>query len=111
MATFADWVKDEIDKRGWQQSDLARRAGIKQGTLSRILGETRGAGPDVCNAIAEALGIDYVIVHRRAGLIPPGPDPESAPGFWEAWSVIKTLTPEQRERVIRYARFEREQGT
>jgi len=73
--SFADWVRQEIDKRGWQQKALARLAGISEAQVSRVLSGEREAGADFCLGLAFALSLPPVEVFRRAGLLPPRTDP------------------------------------
>jgi transcriptional regulator with XRE-family HTH domain len=75
MESFPRWIEQELDKRGWRQSDLARRAGLSEATLSRILNGSRKAGPETCVGIAAALEVPPEHVFRIAGLLPPLPSP------------------------------------
>lgn len=72
--TFSNWITEQLDKREWRQSDLARLSGIGTGSLSRIISGQRGVGIDTCNAIARAFDVDPVLVHRAAGLLPAVPE-------------------------------------
>ena len=55
-------------KRGWSQSELARRAGIRQGVLSYIeSGRTKHPRIDTLTAIAAALGVSVDKLTRKAG--------------------------------------------
>ena len=73
METIGAWLLTELEKRGWTQAELARRANLADATLSRIISETRQAGPDTAVAIARALHVPPETVFRRAGLLPPLP--------------------------------------
>lgn len=73
METFNQWILNQLEYRGWSQAELARRAGIADATLSRIIAGTRQTGPDAALAIARALGERPEKVFRLAGLLPPGP--------------------------------------
>lgn len=54
--------------KGWSQSELARRSGVGQSTISRIeRGDTAGVSLGVLEKLARALGIDdpaYLIVKK-----------------------------------------------
>lgn len=65
------WILDELNRRGWTPADLAKKAKIHQATLSNILNGNRKAGPEICLAVAEALGEKPEKVFRMAGLLPP----------------------------------------
>ena len=98
METFAEWLEQELNKRGWRPADLARQADIPDATLSRILNNTRGAGPDACNAIASALGYPPVLVFRKARLLPPEED--LSPEEQEAAHIVGRLDPFSRATVM-----------
>jgi transcriptional regulator with XRE-family HTH domain len=74
MHTLAQWLSQQLHGRAWRAADLARRAGITEATLSRILSGKRKAGPEVCAALAEALQVPAAQVFRIAGLLPSVPD-------------------------------------
>ena len=53
--------------RGWFQSELARRSGTREPTISTIeTGGSKGADFDTLEALADALGVDagYLISHE-----------------------------------------------
>lgn len=67
---FNTWLTNELKRREWKPADLAHRAGLGSGSLSNILSGNRRPGPDICVAIATAMGEDPVNVFRQAGLLP-----------------------------------------
>ena len=67
---FTDWVQNELNKRNWSHADLARRSGITQTHISRIMSQMRKPGPDALLNIAKAFQIAPEEVMRRAGLLP-----------------------------------------
>jgi len=69
MKTFADWLNSILNKNGWSQSELARRAGLNQVTISRILSEERKPGLAFCRAISRTLNLPETYVLRKAGLV------------------------------------------
>lgn len=75
---FADWLQKELDKRNWKQADLAKRASLGTGTVSRIMNKERAPGAEACLGIAEALRLPPEIVFRKAGLLPERGDPSPA---------------------------------
>lgn len=55
-------------KKGWTQTELARRAGVKQGVLSYIeSGKTKHPRSDTLVAIAGALGVPVEKLMRKVG--------------------------------------------
>ena len=62
----------------------------------------RRAGPDICKAVAQALGEPPEKVFRLAGLLPPLPGEEDEL-INEVTETFKRLTPEKRREVLEYA--------
>lgn len=51
-------IRELRQKKGWTQTELARRAGVRQGVLSYIeSGKTKHPRIDTLGAIAKALGV------------------------------------------------------
>jgi len=99
---FANWLEGEIKKREWKPADLARVAKINAGTLSNILNGLRGAGPDFCTSIADALGLPPEFVFRKAGLLPP--KPEVDPVGQELLHHLDDLGEGDRQRILTIVR-------
>jgi transcriptional regulator with XRE-family HTH domain len=64
---YADWLKEELRRRNWSQSELGRRSGILPSVISRWL--RCEWGPDASSAlkVANALGVDVDFVLELAG--------------------------------------------
>lgn len=75
METLTEYLESEINARFWRPADLAKKAQIPDATLSRILSQSRQAGPGVCKALAKALDQPPEKLFRLAGLLPPSRDP------------------------------------
>ena len=61
-------IRELRQKKGWTQTELARRAGVKQGVLSCIeSGRTKNPRSDTLAAIAAALGVSVEQLMRKAG--------------------------------------------
>ena len=61
-------IKTLRERRGWSQSELARKAGIRQGVLSDIeSGKTKHPRIDTIAAIAQALGVPMEKLMKKAG--------------------------------------------
>lgn len=73
---FGTWLIAQMDDRGWNNSDLARRAGLAPSTISTVVNGQKRPGPEFCSGVAVALDVPPVIVFRKAGLLPPI-DPET----------------------------------
>ena len=104
MEKFIPWLLEELHKRSWRPADLAHRAGLSTGSLSNVLSGNRNAGPDICNAVARALGEPEEKVFRLAGLLPPLPAEEDEL-LNEVTEAFKRLTPEKRREVLEYTKW------
>ena len=102
MEAFISWLESELNKRDWTPSDLARKAGLRAASVTRVLDGTRNAGPDVSLAIARALNLPDVMVFRRAGLL--SSKSEIEPEVEEAMHLFQQLEEDQREFVLRSMR-------
>lgn len=77
MNDFFTWLNNELDTRGWSNSELARRAGLAHSTVSMTLSGKNKVTWEFCAAIAAAFHIPPVTVFTRAGLLPPSQDPQT----------------------------------
>ena len=102
MESFSDWLERELAARGMRPADLARLANIGDATLSRILSESRNAGPDVCLNIAQAFELPPEMVFRQAGLLPPAT--EITEEWEELLYIWKCLSPGERQIALRILR-------
>lgn len=70
----------------------------------------RGAGPDVCQAIARALGLPPEEVFRQAGLLPTAHGDE-AQLLQRLKDILVNLPPIEQDEVLAYAywRYQRAQ--
>lgn len=71
---FRLWLSEELAKRGWSQSELARRSHITQASISDIINGKQMPGDRAAVAIAHAFGYPLEEVRYRAGLTQELPD-------------------------------------
>jgi transcriptional regulator with XRE-family HTH domain len=102
MTTLVDYLEDELQRRSWRPADLARAVGVPDATISHILNGSRRAGPEVCNAIARALGEPPERIFRLAGLLPGLPAPVEEER--EAVRILRGLSPDLRAVAMRLLR-------
>lgn len=77
MDKFNTWLMREMEKRGMNQTDLAKRGGFNPASLSRVLNGTRKIGLDMAVAIARALKMRPERIMYEAGLIASVPDEDA----------------------------------
>lgn len=103
MTTFSEWIEDSLKSRNWKPADLARAAGVPDATLSNVLNGKRKPGPDLCLAIATALGEPPEKVFRLAGLLPSLPNDDG--DVQEVIDIIKNLPPAKRKQALDFLRY------
>lgn len=104
---FAEWLQAELDQRNWTQADLAKKADLATGTISRIMTKARGPGYEFCTEIARAFGYPQELVFRAAGILDPKPDDDPLLDEW-AHIFNQAGSEEERQRLLELARFELE---
>lgn len=65
-----DWIDQQLNKRGWSNSELARNAGLSHSAISMVRNGQRGVTFEFCLAIAQAFGERPEKIFRIAGLLP-----------------------------------------
>jgi len=103
---FSTWLTTEMDRLGWTNSELARRASVVPSTISMVISKQKKPGPDLCNGVARALGTPPERVFREAGLLPSatiGQDSEENAKKQKLDDIWQYLTSEQRETVVTMA--------
>lgn len=71
IMSFGDWIQAELNIRGWDQAELARRSKISDAHISRLVTGGRKPGQEAAKAIARALRLSPEDVMRQAGILPP----------------------------------------
>lgn len=101
---FPEWLRNEIEKRGWDQSELARRMETHPGTVGNVLTGNRQAGPDFCIAVARALGIPREDVFRARGWLlketQPVAAPDADPRLINMAESVRKMPAEDQEKIL-----------
>ncbi len=74
MGDFVDWLKDELNKRGWSNNELGRRLGKSSSAISLVFTGQRKPTWRFCMQLAQVLDKPPVYVLRIAQLLPPVSD-------------------------------------
>lgn len=98
MTDFSKWLADEMNMRGWSDSELARRAEVSHASISYAVNGNK-PGAKVCKGIARAFGITETEVFQRAGLLRPVGNEDARKRFEE---FVAWLTPQEREEFWDY---------
>jgi len=99
---FVTWLIGEMEKQGWNNSELARRSGLVPSTISQVISGSRRPGPDFCVGVAKALNKPPEVIFRVAGILPQLPGAEDDITLREIMDTAKRLTPERRRALLKY---------
>ncbi len=79
---FPDWLQQELQNRGWNQAELARRGRLTTAQVSRIMTGEQRPGPVACQKLAHALRVPAK--ESFAGLVCFPGLPHNLPA-WRSW--------------------------
>lgn len=100
------WLSQELERRNWSQRELARRTGFNHSFVSKTLAGDRSPSNEFCLKVAQVLGEAPEKLFRLAGILPPSDDD---PTLVELIELARGLPPEDREELLKYARFRYQQ--
>lgn len=97
MSKFDEWLRRELELRGWLAAEFSKRSGLSRSQVSRVLNNQVSPGEVFCIKTAAALALPPARVFRLAGLIPS----YSIPDEWvmRTMESLYTFTPTQRDIV------------
>jgi transcriptional regulator with XRE-family HTH domain len=64
---FEDWLRRQLRRRDWTQSDLAKRLDASTGTISRWATGARLPEPESVERLADVFGVDVDLLLTLAG--------------------------------------------
>jgi len=70
---FIDWLNKELNNRGWPNSELVKRSGLANSTVSMALSRQSNIGYTFCVGVANAFNMPPESIMRKAGLLPIKP--------------------------------------
>ena len=107
MNNFAKWLQDELNKRDWSQSDLARKTGLTRSAISYILG-SKSKNPDnkTLALIANVFDVPLEEVITAVGLTDKTP-PSSVKNIYikRIVNIVEQLPPEEQEGFYELAKL------
>lgn len=98
---FGQWLQAEREKRGWSQSELARRSGLHRQIINKTESGISEPALETYLALSEAFGISPIIMLRQAGKMPPGTNEQIRFEDWEY--LLDQLPPEEQEELRQIA--------
>src|SRR5438477_2660380 len=100
--TLSTFLNEELNKRGWSQRELARRADLSPTSISEVIAGKRGPGKRFCQAVAKALQVPPERIFQAAGIIEA---PPTTALFTELINLAKSLNEQNQKKLIEYAQF------
>ena len=100
---LSGWLLKTLEDKGWTQSELARKSGVNQVTISRILNGDRGMGIDVAVKLADTFGIEREEILKRMGVLRPSP-PTDTPTIAQMLAEFAQLSGEEQEQILKQVR-------
>ena len=68
MQTLGSYIREQRERRGWLQTELAQRSGVPQAVISQIeTGAKKLPGADIRRKLARALGVPHLELLVAAG--------------------------------------------
>lgn len=71
MPIFTEWLDAELTRRGWSQSEAARRGGFSHSLINQVMNGNSKPGIKLVTGIAHAFQMQPDEVMRLAGILPP----------------------------------------
>lgn len=106
---FQEWLQAQLDKRGWNMAELARRASeaternIGQSAISQVMLRKNRLGAKLAVAIAKALDVSEDIVLEKGGLKSPNKQFISEAGQ-ELLSLFDKMNEDDQQLLTAHAR-------
>lgn len=97
------WITQELKQRGWSRRELARKAGLSQSNVQKILKGERSPSPEFCVKVAQALEESPEKLLRMAGVLPRALEDESLVN--ELFELVRTLNHKQKMEVVKYVKY------
>jgi transcriptional regulator with XRE-family HTH domain len=97
---FVDWLRAELDRRGWNMMHLAEVMGVHPSIVGAIMSREKAMGVDTARKVAAALGISQVQLFMLSGLIDEGIADDDA-YILELRRLVEGMDEVTRARVLR----------
>lgn len=102
------WLNQELTRLGWSQGRLSKHSGISRPLISQVLLGDVNPSADFCIKVAQALNESPEKLLRIASILPAIPASEDAT-LQELMELARSMPPEDREELLKYARFRYQQ--
>ena len=106
MDKFANWLNNELNRRGWNYAELSRQSGMSRSMISRVISGYNRPGLEFCKSVADALDIPATIVLQLAGHLPSRNDDRNSRLQYRVdeiaaiWDRVDALDPDTADRLL-----------
>jgi transcriptional regulator with XRE-family HTH domain len=98
---FREWLDAELEKRGWSRRTAAKKAGLSDSIITKVINNRSDPGVNFIKGIAKALGVSqYEILGRINGIWPDNEGETSA-----LRELAAQLEPDQRAELFEIGRL------
>ncbi len=102
---FVEWIQSELNNRGWNNRELAKRSGLKDSTISMTLNRQNRVSFDFCLGIAKAFRMLPEQTLRQAGLLPPVSSVSDDALVQKIIELIKQLPASEKKLLLELAEW------
>jgi transcriptional regulator with XRE-family HTH domain len=99
MESFPTWLNNELEKRGWTQSEAARRGEVSQSMFAKVISGHANPGPDFLIGVSRAFGLTRREVFSRAGIIEP--DSPNTSMVKEMQTLFAALSEDDQRAILK----------
>jgi len=97
---FVDWVRSQMNIKGWNESELARQSGLSHQSVQKVLSGVNNPGYKFCYAVSKSFKIPVEVLLEKAGLDFPSLDSSVTAEDKELLTYFHKLPPEERRRAV-----------
>jgi transcriptional regulator with XRE-family HTH domain len=101
--SFSEWLAGHMLKAGINQSELAKRAGVNQTVISRLLSGKAKPSPDTLRSLARVFRLPLNQVYEAAGLLRS--DSKINKTIEQIDSMAADLPPEDQQDILEYIKL------
>jgi len=104
MTEFAEWLNEELQRRGWRQADLVRATGISRSGISLLISGQIRPAPQTVMQLSRVFKVPPDYIMRKVGYLPPK-DEGGDPTLEEVNFKYAMLTDDKKQLVLDYLDF------
>jgi transcriptional regulator with XRE-family HTH domain len=104
MTEFAQWLNEELQRRGWRQADLVRATGISRAGISLLTSGQIRPAPQTVMQLSRVFKVSPDFIMRKVGYLPPREE-QGDPTLEEVNFKYAMLPDDKKKLVLDYLDF------